>query len=455
MTRLLVIAILGSAVGICAESGSCQSIPEGFSLAANAGRLNGFVPFPKSTFWNKDISTAPVDPRSQTWLKDMVFGLDTDLRILLLNSSEQNNAIGRIAGFVYHVVGGSQRRVNVILDTTGDSGGESSDPGPMPIPFKARIHHSLHAGDPYPDHSADGSGGTDAHIIVIDRDNCVLYELFSVTELPNGNIKAKVSVVFDLLGGDLQRPIGLTSGSVSGLPLFPGLVREEELAAGLIRHPLSISAFVSGGGNFFPHHSFVYPASHHQYGNGAYRKEEIPIGVRLRMKADVDLSKAPKQAQILGAAMKKYGLVLIDGGGTVDLYGAAAPSWDRATLNYFWENWMAGPKNMEVVETGQVFCDGMYVKSQGGGCPKAPESGPPPTINEFVASTRKSTAGQPVTLSWKVANVPTRLRFVTPEVGPVVTDSVVVTPQQTTTYTLMVQNQFGRTRANVKVQVGE
>ena len=452
MKPLVLLAIVAASMS-AQTPGTCPAIPSGFSLGLNGGTLGGFRPFPTSVLWNR-VDSLATDSRSTAWMNDLVFQQGIDLRIRSLYPSTENGiGTGHIEGFLYHVVSGSQRRVNVGWYDSGDGITQTSlDPGPYPVPFEARVKNTLLADSPVPNPTLAGDG----HVIVIDRDNCLGYIFFKARHTDGGALQAAYVSVFDLLGGDNQRPFLTPSGSVSGLPLIPNytLVNQDELVAGQINHPIFGTAFVSGGGNFFPHHSFLLPASMHQYGNGGWAATELPIGSRLRMKSTVDTSSWPAQAQVLADAMKKYGVLIGDGGGTVDYNGTAAPAWDHDSTVYFWEHWYAGPISMDVPQSGAVYCDPYYTLAQNGGCPNRPPTGSAPAISTFQASSSNVTAGQPVTLTWSVSGAGSRIRFVTPEVGPVVSNSVVVQPSQTTTYTLMVQNSYGRATRTATVTVG-
>jgi hypothetical protein len=440
-------AIILFFAALSAYAQSCNSIPLGFSLGGNGNSFNGFRPFASST-WYTNISGAPIDSRNATWLNDLVFGgtgVFANSRLRSLYPSTYGT--GLIEGYVFHVVDSNQKRVKVIFNTAGDTNPAQFDSyGPIPIPLDARIQASLRVGDPYPDNSTSGSEGTDAHIFVFDRDSCVLYELYGVDYLPNGQIKAQNVSVWDMLGGLEQRPYFYTSGSVSGLPLPAGLPTDEELQAGVINHALAVSAFVSGGGSFFPHHSFAAPARAHQYGNGGWVSTEIPVGARLRMKASIDMSSWPAQAQVLGQALKTYGAIITDGGGTVDTYGWASTHWDPATVAWLWENWIMGADYLDFVEAGTVYCDPLY------SCGAQPPTGAAPTVS-ITPSASTVPAGTPVTLTLGVTNNGSRLKYVSPNIGPIVDNSVVVNPTVTTTYTVMAQNQYGRSSQTVTITV--
>jgi hypothetical protein len=426
-----------ASVAAFAQSGTCGGITLG-TPTQGGGQLNGFIPFPLSAGWHKDISGDSVDPKSSTYIENLRRGADRRFRSIY--SSGQTDAWGTLReGVPYHVVGAGQPRRPVLYSPDGYP--SESDPGPFPIPATPLIQGTINAGGTV-DYSIQG----DRHVVVIDKDSCLLYELYSV-DYTKGTIVAGTSAVFDLLGGDHQRPAMYTSTSVSGLPLFPGMIRGDELAAGVINHPISITAFYYPNGDWTPDKSYTGMASHHQYGNGGWDPAQMPIGSKMRLRPDFDVSSFPPQAQLILNTMKKYGAILIDGGGTIDTYSAMANEWDAPSTEALYTNFRVTSSDFEVIQNGTVYCDAMYA------CGAQPPAGPKPVISSFTASSATVSAGSPVTLSWNVSGVPTRIRFVTPDVGPVVTDSVVVNPTATTTYTLMVQNEYGRTSQTVTVNV--
>jgi hypothetical protein len=344
----------------------------------------------------------------------------------------------------------------------------------MPIPIGPVIQGSLREGYPVPDYASVANN--DGHVFVVDRDQCVLYELFNVT-WDGHSMHAGTGAIFDLLGGDQQRPIQWTSTSVSGLPIFPGMLRTEEIRASspvAINHPLSISAFQYPSGSLFKHHSWILPASHHQYGPGSWGDwwhslanggptTEIPIGSLIRLKPGYNISGFPPQSQIILQAMKDYGAIIIDGGNTIDLYSSGSFAWNTistATLytGFFVE---AGTTNFEVITSGNdTYCDPLYSVTNAGRTPPCPfntsnflPTPVAPTITTPVATPSHTAAGGAVTLTWTASGASSRLRWVTPQVGVVVADTAVVYPRQTTTYTARVCSFGGCVSDSVTVTV--
>src|SRR6202451_2923526 len=182
---------------------SCSSM----SLGRNTS-LNGFIPFPADNLWNQDISNASVDPNSDAIINFIGAStpLHPDFGAGLYN--------GQTIGIPYDVVSGAAF-VNIKFTAYGSE----SDPGPMPIPHNAPIE-----GAPNP-------GNGDWHVLVLDRDNCWLYELYYSFAQKDGNWKAASAAVWDLLN-DEQRPYTWTSADAAGLPVFAGLARYDEVARG-------------------------------------------------------------------------------------------------------------------------------------------------------------------------------------------------------------------------------
>src|ERR1700722_18187303 len=194
---LIALCFLASAAH--AQSCSAMSLGRGASL-------NGFIPFPADNAWNPDISAAPVDPTSATIVNSI--GSSTPLH----PDFGAGLYAGQTIGIPYVVVSGSPF-VNIIYTAYGNE----SDPGPMSIPRTAPIE-----GYPNP-------GNGDRHVLVLDRDNCWLYELYHSYLQTNGTWDADSGAVWDLLN-DENRPYTWTSADAAGLPVFPGLARYDEVA---------------------------------------------------------------------------------------------------------------------------------------------------------------------------------------------------------------------------------
>jgi hypothetical protein len=367
------------------------------------GSLNGFVPFPSDNLWNKDISSAAVDPNSAAIINFIGagIGLHPDFGSGLYN--------GNSIGIPYLVVGAQQPMLPIVFTAYGDE----SDPGPMPIPVTALI-------EGYP---APGSG--DRHVLVLDNSNCWLYELYS--SYPNAaSWNAGSAAVWDLTA-DEQRPYTWTSADAAGLPIFPGLARYDEVAAGQINHALRFTLQSSRA-------AFVPPASH--WAANSSNALAAPMGMRLRLKASFDISSFSAANQVILAALKKYGMIMADNGSSMYISGAPDDRWDNSDLHNLGSVTAA---DFEVVEMNPIYTSANV------------PSGASPAIDSFTASSQSVSAGTPVTLSWSVTGA--SYMIVSPDAGAVRGASVTVTPSQSTTYTLYATNAYGRTTAIVNITV--
>ena len=374
--------------------------------AGQGASLNGFRPFSSDSLWNKDVSGATVDPNSDAIIN--FIGSSVGMHADFGSGQYQGSNIG----IPYSVVSGTQAPVGVSFTAYGSE----SDPGPMPVPGNAPIE-----GDPNP-----GSG--DRHVLVLDNSNCFLYELFSAVPNGNGSWSAASAAVWDLLSdGNTQRPWTWTSADAAGLPIFPGLVRYDEVAAGQIQHAIRVTLQDSRA-------AVVLPATH--WAANSTSANAPPMGMRMRLKANYNISGFSPQVQVILSAMKKYGLIMADNGSSMYISGAPDSRWNNDDLHDLGQ---VPASAFEVVKM-----DTVYTASN------VPQ-GAAPGINSFTATPTSVSAGGNVTLSWDVSNA--AYVIVSPQVGAVRGTSVTVQPGQTTTYKLYATNQYGRTTANVTVTV--
>jgi hypothetical protein len=401
MRRSILVAVIAvtlllsvSAVG---QAGTCSGMTVG-----QLSSLNGFVPFPSDNLWNTDISTLPVDPNSTNIIN--FIGSTVTLHPDFGAGQIKNQTIG----IPYQVVAGTQAKVNVTLGLYSDE----SDPGPEPIAANALIE-----GYPKP-------GNGDRHVLVLDKDGCWLYELYNAS-LKNGKWSADQASIWDMTI-DEQRPYTWTSADAAGLPVFVGLARYDEVAAGAIHHALRFTVPTS-------QRAFVLPATHWASTNTS--TSAPPMGTRLRLKASFDISGFPADDQVILTALKKYGLILADNGSAIFISGAPDDRWNNTDLGLLKSITAA---SFEVVQQGTIYT------------PANVPTGSAPAISTFTANPTSISAGQPVTLSWSVSS--SIYNIITP-VGPVRGTSIVVNPTATTTYTLNATNQFDRSTATVTVTV--
>jgi hypothetical protein len=374
----------------------------GMALGAGAS-LNGFVPFPADSLWNQNIAGAPVDPNSDAIIN--FIGESTPLH----PDFGSGLYAGREIGIPYIVVSGDP-----LVKVNFTAYGDESDPGPMPIPANAPIE-----GDPKP-----GSG--DRHVLVLDRDTCWLYELYNSHLLKNGNWNAASAAVWDLLQGE-QRPYTWTSADAAGLPVFPGLARYDEYASGAIQHALRFTLKNSQA-------AFTPPASH--WAANSTNPAAAPMGMRLRLKANYDISDFPAQAKAILTALQQYGMIMADNGSSMYISGDPDDRWDNDDLGAL--------KQVPASAFEVVLMNPIYTAAN------VPQ-GMNPTIASFTANPQTVSPGSPVTLSWNVTNA--EYNILSPQVGVIRGTSVTVVPAKTTTYSLYSTNQYGRTTATVKVKV--
>jgi len=277
-----------SAVTVAASGGSGGAgVP---SLGLNAS-LNGWRPFPDDNPWNTPVDWAPLDPNSAAIIANMA---PTANLYLDWGFPPYNNPA---YGIPYIVVSGSQAKVPLTFTAYG----YESDPGPYPIPANAPIEGTT-ASDP----------GSDRHVLVLDRDNKKLYELNGASNVnPDGSWTARNGAVFDLTTNAL-RPLGWTSADAAGLPIFPGLIRLDEVLGGEIRHALR---FTTGR----TRRAYVLPATH--YASSITDANYPPMGARLRLKASVDISRFSPQMQVILRALQKYGMFVADNGAYWSIQG--------------------------------------------------------------------------------------------------------------------------------------
>jgi hypothetical protein len=228
-------------------------------------------------------------------------------------------------GIPYVVVSGSTPGVNVSFDYA-----DESDPGPYPIPRDAPIEGGV-------------SSGGDRHVLVIDRDHWTLYELFAAYPVSGSNDwTAGSGAIFDL-GSNALRPDGWTSADAAGLPIFPGLVRYDEVVEqGVIRHALRFTVDTT-------RRAYVYPARH--YASFDTSSARPPMGMRVRLKASFDISGFPPSARVVLQALKTYGMMVADNGGDWFVSGVPDARWSDTELNTLKQ---VQGSNFEVVEMGAI-----------------------------------------------------------------------------------------------------
>jgi hypothetical protein len=272
--------------------------------------------FPADNAWNVEIAHIPADPSSDAYIASI--GAEASL-----HPDFGTTFNGQPWGIPYVVVPGDQPRLPVNFEYA-----EECDHCLYPIPPDAPIE-----GGP------ESQG--DRHMIVVDRNNWKLYELFAARQ-EDGNWMAGAGAVFDLNSNNL-RPAGWTSADAAGLPIFAGLVRYDEVMEQKeIRHALRFTAAKT-------RRAYIYPARH--WSSKRQEEELPPMGLRVRLKADYDISGFPPSAQVILKALKKYGMMLADNGGAWYLSGAPDPRWNDKDLSTLKQ--IKG-QDLEVVRIGNI-----------------------------------------------------------------------------------------------------
>ncbi|MGH7751897.1 MAG: hypothetical protein ACREN5_03695 [Gemmatimonadales bacterium] len=272
--------------------------------------------FPATNPWNQDISNAPLHPNSANYMNAIKslggnqflhadFGSNTDW------------------GIPFVVVPSGQAQLPIHFTAYGDE----SDPGPYPVPLNAPVEGGS---------ASDG----DRHVIAFQQGTCLLYELYRA--FPRlGYWDADSGAKWDLRSNAL-RPAGWTSADAAGLPIFPGLVRRDEVQSGQITHALRFTVSRT-------QKAYVLPATHWA---SSYTDQNLPpMGLRLRLKASFDTGAYSGDARVILEALKKYGMIVADNGSNWYITGESNGNWDDDVLNQL--KGVPGSA-FEVVYTGEV-----------------------------------------------------------------------------------------------------
>ncbi|MFG2606585.1 hypothetical protein ACGFT2_23970 [Streptomyces sp. NPDC048514] len=254
---------------------------------------------PSDSIWRQPVDGLPAHQRSGTYVSAIGGDkpLHPDFGAGLID--------GKPFGIPVTVVDGAAPQAQVGFDYD-----DESDHGGYGIPDDARVENG-----------PDGTG--DRHVIVWDRAKCASYELYDAHRTGSATWHAGSGAIFDLRSNKL-RPDGWTSADAAGLPILPGLVRYDEVAAGDIAHALRITVPRSD-------RSHVWPARHDA---GAAGDQHLPpMGLRLRLKASVDISSLPPQAKVIATALKRYGAMVADNGSSWFVSGDQDERWDNDQLN--------------------------------------------------------------------------------------------------------------------------
>lgn len=287
---------LGAGLLACGGGGSSPSSPNpspapSGAAVSTAPSVVGCPVFPADNPWNRDVSGDPVDPGSDAYIASMNGG-----RTFLHPDFGRDPTYG----IPWTTVPGTQPRVPMAFDYD-----DESDPGPYPFPPDAPVE-----------------AGGDRHVIVIDRDACRLYETYDSHYVGPG-WRCGSGAVFDLRSNAL-RPDGWTSADAAGLPIFPGLVRREEVLAGEIRHALRFTVART-------QRAYVHPATH--FASSDRNPALPPMGLRVRLKASYDLSRFTGASRVILTALERYGMFVADNGSDWFITGETSTAWNDEDLD--------------------------------------------------------------------------------------------------------------------------
>ncbi len=278
--------------------------------------IGGCHVFPADNPWNLDVSSAPLHPNSANYMS----------RMAALGGNQKLHAdfgSNPAYGIPFVVVPSNQPMVPITFTAYGDE----SDPGPYPVPLNAPVE-------------GGASSNGDRHVLVLQQGVCKLFELYRAFQVGNG-WNADAGAAFDLNSNAL-RPAGWTSADAAGLPILPGLVRYDEVKSGEIRHALRFTVSKT-------QRAYINPATH--WASSITDASYLPMGARLRLKANFDTSGYYGDARVVLEALKKYGMIVSDNGSNYFITGATDARWNDTDLNQL--KTVPGSA-FEVVYTGEI-----------------------------------------------------------------------------------------------------
>jgi len=246
--------------------------------------------FPRTNPWNRPVDNLPVASSSRGLIRSI--GLDIGLHPDFGSGTWDGGPIG----IPYNVVSRKTPRVKLSFDYA-----DESDKGPYPIPRHVKLEY-----------------GGDHHALMIDRSSCKLYEVYALHGRHAGS-----GAIWSLRSNKVRRA-GWTSADAAGLPIFPGLVRWDEVNRGQIDHALRFTVERT-------RRAYIYPARH--YSSDSNDASLPPMGLRVRLEADYPIDSFPRQARIVLAALKRYGMIVADNGTDWYISGAPSPHWDNDALH--------------------------------------------------------------------------------------------------------------------------
>ena len=329
--------------------------------------------FPPDNWWNQDVSAAPIDANSASYIAFINNGGTRHLHPDF--GGEVSPGSVAIYGMPYAIVDGSQAKQAVTFDYWDESDGVNYTTGQgipfYPIPAQAgNLPHWVEGGAPG---NVDQRSQQDRHLLIVDCTNNYLYELYNVYYDPNQAQWYGGSGAFFNMNTNNRRPDGWTSADAAGLAILPGLVRYDEAwnpAVTDIGHAFRVTVRATNG--------YVYPASH----RAGSTVGALPMGARLRLKANVGgldpaLRTSDSNVQKIFRAMQKHGLIVADNGSDMYITGTFDTRWDNSILNPAFS--LLSASDFEVVQLGWQPAAGAAVLAAVSASPNAVVGGSPST----------------------------------------------------------------------------
>ncbi|HTX91000.1 MAG TPA: hypothetical protein VMC09_07260 [Anaerolineales bacterium] len=289
-------------------------LPVSSSPTGQGPTIGGCPFFPADNFWNTRVDALPLDPHSAAWIDSI--GRDIGFHMDFGSGTWDGGPIG----IPFNLADAATPKFSFTFYYP-----DESDPGPYPIPANYQREW-----------------GSDHHILVVDTSACTLYETYDASA-KDGKWSGGSGAVWNLRSNAL-RPAGWTSADAAGLPMLPGLVRWDEVAAGEIRHALRFTAENTNG--------YIWPARHLTSDDNA--PNVPPMGARFRLKSTFDISPYSPTMQVILRAMQEYGIVLADNGSNWYVSGSPDEHWDNDMLHTL--DAMTG-NDFEAVDTSKMMVD--------------------------------------------------------------------------------------------------
>ncbi|SRR6266511_291267 len=335
------IAVLTACLASSPDAGASRRTGGGSAAPATPPPGTTCSVFPADNIWHADISKLPVDPHSGAWISSMGGG---SVRIHPDFGPSDSTDTGPPYGIPYDVVAGTHQKVSVSFYYP-----DESDPGPYPFGPDITIE-----------------GGSDRHAIMVDKDSCTLYELYDAHYSTSGSTAGSGAIWS--LGSNALRPADWTSADAAGLPILAGLVRLDEVQAGLVDHAIRVTASCTD-------RSYIWPARHQA---GCRSDPNLPpMGARFRLKSSVDITGFRPDTQVILQAMKTYGLIVADNGSSWFFQGTAEHGWNTDLLD---ELKSIPASDFEAVDASSLMVDPNSGQAGSG-------SGPPAAATVTVSDT--------------------------------------------------------------------